>query len=116
MAIYIRRDRLGSNSDANERLKRAVESRQDFRIMQDALSKANAKRQKQIANSYDENAEVQRRRAMSSDERAVDAIETMIPTTKAVQEARTGKECSHEDARKVAENIAYKGERKKKGE
>jgi phosphoenolpyruvate carboxylase len=110
MAVFIKRERLGS-TPPQERMARAVERSPYFHAVRDAMAKAKAKQQSNLKGKFDDNVEVQNRRKMSKEDRARDAIEAMIPTAKEITELRTGKECSMEDARKVAENIAYKAEK-----
>jgi hypothetical protein len=114
MAVFIKRERLGSISPSREaRLTQKIESMPAFQVMQSQLSQANQQAQKKAKGKWDDNAEVQKWRTLTPEEKARDAIDRMIPTTKQITELRTGKECSFEDARKVAENLAYKSDAQK---
>lgn len=127
MAVYIKKDRLGSGPAPRTQGPRqrsaptggimgAVESSQVFQSTQKALGEARAEAVKNLTDKYESHPDVQRwRTQMTPEERTRDAIERMVPTTKAVAELRNGnKEVSYEDARSVAEKLAYKSERKKK--
>ena len=120
MAVFIKRERLGSRPPPDRMRVPTSEFRGKgvkFGVMAEAFEKAREDFKDRLDQKKEDNAEVQRwRTQMTPEERSRDAIERMIPTAKAVQELRTGKECSHEDARKMAENIAYKSDRLKDGE
>ena len=115
MAVYIPKSRLGSGGPPREeRLKQRIESTPGFKALRSQLAEAKEERKEQMKDKWEGNAEVQRWRGMSKEEQAREAIERMVPTTKAVQETKTGRECSYEDARKEAENIAYRSDADKK--
>lgn len=117
MANFIKRENLGSGAPPRIEAKRSTFSKGvKFGVMQEAFKKAQEEFQERKRQEFEGNAEVQRHRTLTAEEKGRNAIEHMIPTAKAVVEMRTGKECSHEDARKFAENIAYKGDRMKSGE
>ncbi|TXH14212.1 MAG: hypothetical protein E6R03_09660 [Hyphomicrobiaceae bacterium] len=110
MAVYIPKSRLGSGSGVarEERLKQRIESTPGFKALRQRLAEAKEERKEALADKWESNAEVHRWRSMSKEEQARDAIERLVPTAKAVEESRTGKECSYDDARKSAEKIAYR--------
>lgn len=109
MAVFIPKNRLGSGTPPRERrMMQRVESTPGFQNLQRQLAEAKQQRQEAMDKNWDNNAEVQRWRGMSKEEQSREAIERLVPTAKAVQESKTGKECSYEDARKAAENIAYR--------
>lgn len=119
MAHFIRKERLGSNPPPDKfRVGRGeLRGGVKFGVMGVALEKAKADQKAQMDETYESNAEVQRWRGqMTPEERTRDAIERMVPTTKVVQEMREGREVTHEEARKVAENLANKSDRQKSGE
>jgi hypothetical protein len=111
MAVFIQKSRLGSGSPPREeRLKQRIESTPGFRALRSRLAEAKEERKEQLKEKWEGNSEVHRWRGMTKEEQAREAIERMVPTTKAVQETRTGRECSYEDARKEAEKIAYRSD------
>jgi len=110
MAVYIPKNRLGSGSPRAEMMKQRIESTPGFRALRNHMAQAKEAKREEMTGKYESNAEVQRWRTLTKEEQARDAIERMVPTTKAIQEGRTGKECSYEDARKEAEKIAYRSE------
>jgi len=119
MAVYIKRENLGSGAPRPNRggsITRKVENLKTFQQLQQSYAEAKVAAQESMKEKYESNAEVQRwRNQMTPEERTRDAIERMIPTTRTVAEMRNGgKEVSYEEARKLAENIAYKSEAKKK--
>ena len=127
MAVYIKKDRLGSGppprrapttgrSFSSGGIMGAVEANPLFKNTEDSYAEAKAAAQSGLKDKYESQADMQRwRTQMTPEERTRDAIERMVPTAKAVTELRNGnKEVSYEQARSVAEQIAYKSERKKK--
>lgn len=109
MAVFIPKNRLGSGPPPRERrMMQRVESTPGFQNLQRQLAEAKQQKQEAMDKNWDSNAEVQKWRGMTKEEQARDAIERLVPTAKAVEEAKTGKECSYEDARKVSEKIAYR--------
>jgi len=117
MAVYIKKENLGSGpkprSQGPRSLTRNIEGMKTFQQLQESYAQAKAEAAATAKEKYESNAEVQRwRTQMTKEERVRDAIDRMIPTTKAVEEMRRGgNEVSYEDARKKAEEIAYKSER-----
>lgn len=117
MAVYIKKENLGSGRQprpTNPRsLTRSIENMKTFQQLQASYAEAKAQAVASAREKYESNAEVQRwRTQMTKEERVRDAIERMVPTTRAVEEMRRGgTEVSYEDARKKAEEIAYKSER-----
>jgi len=126
MTAFIKKEHLGSGAPPRRILKpqhpqailNMVERTKIFQQTQQNLAQAKADRAEQLKGEWDSNAEVQRwRNQMTQEERTRDAIDRMIPTTRAVEEMRAGgKEVSYEHARSKAEELAYKAERQKKGE
>ena len=118
MAVFIKRDRLGSGPRPDTfRLREMPKGRSTrFGVMADALQKATEAAAQKREELYESNAEVQNFRRKDETTRGIEAVERMVPTAKAVLEQRTGGEVTHEQARKFAENIAYKGDRQKGGE
>lgn len=115
MAVFIKKDRLGSRPppDTMRIGKANFKGGTGFGIMADAFAKAREAKKAELNEKFESNAEAQRWRTLTTEEKARDAIERMVPTTKAVLEAETGKEASYEDARKRAESVAYKSEKLK---
>lgn len=115
MAVFIPRNRLGDRAQKQHesRLTQRIEGMQQFKALRSKLAEAKEERVGQLKEKFEGNAEVQNWRTKTDEEKKRDAIERMVPTTKQVTEGRTGKECSYEDARKVAEDIAYKADKKK---
>jgi hypothetical protein len=119
MAVFIKKQNLGSAPPPDRfRLREMPKGRtQKFGVMAEAIQKAQEVAAQKRDEQYEANADVQRWRGQLNDEqRGRDAIDRMIPTAQAVLEARTGKEATHEEGRKFAEEIAYKGDRQKGGE
>jgi hypothetical protein len=126
MTAFIKKENLGSGPAPKRILKpqhpqailNMVEKTRVFQQTQSNLAQAKAERAEQLKDKWDGNAEVQRwRTQMTPEERTRDAIDRMVPTTRAVEEMRSGgKEVSYETARGKAEELAYKAERQKKGE
>lgn len=126
MTAFIKKENLGSGPPPKRILKpqhpqailNMVERTRVFQQTQQNLAQAKAERADQLKDKYESNADVQRwRTQMTQEERTRDAIDRMVPTTRAVEEMRTGgKEVSYEEARSKAEQLAYKAERQKKGE
>jgi hypothetical protein len=119
MAVFIKKENLGSGSPRGNRpgsITRKVENLKTFQQLQQSYAEAKVEAQQSMKDKYESNAEVQHwRTQMTPEQRTRDAIERMIPTTRTVAEMRNGgKEVSYEDARKLAENIAYKAETNKK--
>ena len=115
MAVYIPKSRLGSGGPPREeRLKQRIESTPGFKALRSQLAEAKEERKEQMKDKWEGNAEVHRWRSMTKEEQARDAIDRLAKTTKAIQETKTGKDCSFEDARKEAENIAYRSDADKK--
>ena len=117
MAVFIKKQNLGSGPrPQNPRdITRRIEGMKTFQQLQQSYAQAKASAKEEAKEKYESNADVQRwRTQMTQEERVRDAIERMVPTTRAVEEMRRGgNEVSYEDARKKAEEIAYKSERKK---
>ena len=121
MAVFIKKDRLGSGAPPRpERrggrgIMQTVESLPSFQALRDSYAQAKEERKEAMKEKWESNAEVQRwRNQMTPEERTRDAIERMVPTTKEVLKMRNGgKDVSYEDGRKKAEEIAYKSERQK---
>lgn len=115
MAVYIPKHRLGDGGgDRRERgLTQRIEAMPQYQALRSGLAQSKERAASGLKAKFDENAEVHRWRTLTPDEKVRDAVERMVPTTKQVQELRTGQECSYEDARKVAEEIAYKADRDK---
>lgn len=115
MTVFIKKERLGSRPppDTMRIGKRNFNGGVGFGIMSEAFAKAKAQKKAELDEKLESNAEVHRWRTLTPEEKARDAIERMVPTTKAVLEAETGREASYEDARKRAESVAYKSDKLK---
>lgn len=118
MAVFIRKERLGSSPAPRQGprgIVAAVERTPIFQVAQAEYAKLKARHAASLKDKYESSADVQRwRTQMTPEERTRDAIERMVPTTRAVHELRNGgKEVSYEEARKSAEGLAYLSEKKK---
>ena len=119
MAVFIKKDRLGSGRPVEKRHPRSIihtiESLPTYQALKESYAKAKQEKQASLKEKYESNAEVQRWRSqMSQEDRTRDAIERMVPTAKEVVSMRNGgKEASYEESRKYAENLAYKSESSK---
>lgn len=113
--VYIPKDRLGSGPPPREeRMKQRIEATPGFKALRSRLAEAKEERKEELSGKWEENAEVQRWRTMTKEEQSREAIDRLAKTTKAIQENKTGKDCTYEDARKAAENIAYRKDADKK--
>lgn len=127
MAVFIKKDRLGSKPPPREErrspssrtgITTTIESLPGFQALKESYAEAKEQRKEALKEKWESNAEVQRwRTQMTPEERTRDAIERLVPTTKEVLKMRRGgKEVSYEDARQKAVEIANKSDRQKKGE
>lgn len=117
MAVFIKRERLGSRPPPREtRLKQTIESLPTFRALQQSLAVAKGEKQADLQEKWESNAEVQEWRRKTSEEKGREAIERMVPTAKEVVSMRKGSEATYEEARSYAEGLANKSDRQKKGE
>ncbi|NDD53804.1 hypothetical protein EBZ39_07980 [bacterium] len=121
MAVFIKKDRLGSRPPPRSERRRSgimttVENLPAFKALQESYAQAKEERREALKEKWESNAEVQRwRNQMTPEQRTRDAIERMVPTTKEVLKMRNGgHEVSHEEARNKAVEIAQKSERQKK--
>lgn len=121
MAIYIKKDRLGSRppprpEGRGKGIMHTIESLPGFQALKDSYAQAKEVRKEALKEKWDSNAEVQRwRNQMTPEERTRDAIERMVPTTKEVLKMRNGgKDVSYEEGRAKAVEIAQKSDRQKK--
>jgi len=128
MAVYIKKDRLGSGppprtrttprapSSSSGGIMNTIESLPGFQALKDSYAQAKEERKEALKEKWESNAEVQRwRNQMTPEQRTRDAIERMVPTTKEVLKMRNGgHEVTHEEARKKAVEIAEKSEKQKK--
>lgn len=118
MAVFIKRDRLGSTPQPRVRPIRTstLSNLPGFREVQQHFEDAAAKIAEERKEKWEGNAEVQQRRRMTQEERSRGAIERVAKNLKEYADQKAGGETSFEDARKKAENIAYKRDRQKAGE
>lgn len=116
MAVYIPRNRLGDRGPRQEerRLTQRIEGMPQYQAIRSSLAGAKAEAEAGLKEKYESNAEVQRWRTLTKEEKMRDAIDRMIPTAQKVQELKTGKECSADDARRYVEGLAYKSDKDKK--
>jgi hypothetical protein len=116
MAVFIKKENLGSRPPPRKSIMRTVESMQTFQALQQHYAQQKEQKKQELKEKWDSNAEVQHwRTQMTPEERTRDAIERMVPTTKEVLKMRNGgNEVSYEEGRKKAEEIAYKSEKQKK--
>lgn len=121
MAIYIKKDRLGSRppprpEGRGKGIMHTIESLPGFQALKDSYAQAKEVRKEALKEKWESNAEVQRwRNQMTPEERTRDAIERMVPTTKEVLKMRNGgHEVSYEEGRQKAVEIAEKSDRQKK--
>ena len=114
MAVYIPRNRLGSGPRNLERgLTQRIEGMPQYQAIRNSLAGAKSQAESGLKEKFESNAEVQRWRTLTQEEKMRDAIDRMIPTAQQVQELRTGKECSADDARSYVEGLAYKSDKDK---
>lgn len=116
MAVFIRKENLGSSSGQSimaHQMRRKIESLPGFKAIQQNLAEIKEAKASKLKEKYESNSEVQRWRTMNKDEQTREAINRMIPTAAAVRKGQTGKDSTHEEARKVVEDIANLSDRKK---
>jgi hypothetical protein len=118
MAAIIKRENMGSGRPDTFRMPaQEFKGGVPFNVLGHHIQKAKDEAAKKRTETYEGNAEMQRRRyQMTPEERSREAIERMIPTAKVVESNRLGREATTEEARKKAESIAYKADRMKGGE
>jgi hypothetical protein len=119
MAVFIRKERLGSGSPPDRvRVIRgqSFSSLPSFQKLQQEYAEAAAEKAAERKEKWESNAEVQRRRRMTQEERSRGAIEKVAKNLKEYADQKAGRDTSYDEARKKAEKIAYKQDRQKKGE
>lgn len=135
MAVFIKRDRLGSRPPLREVSRSQVLSRErqgtqqkgqtltqiissmpSFKALEQSMAQAKEKQAESLKGKWDDNAEVQNWRTKTEEEKGRDAIDRMMPTAREVVEMRKGGEATHEEVKKYVETLAYKSDRQKKGE
>lgn len=112
MAVFIKKDRLGSGSPRKSMM-HTIESLPTYRALKEQYAQAKKQQESSLKQKYESQAEVQRwRTQMSPEQRTREAIERMVPTAKEVVSMRKGgQEASYEEGRKYAESLAYKSEK-----
>ena len=118
MAVFIKRDRLGSRPPPRVRALRGttLSSLPAFQEVQRRYEEAAAEKAEVRKETWEGNAEVQQRRRMTQEERSRGAIERVAKNLKEYADQKAGGDTSFEDARRKAESIAYKRDRQKGGE
>jgi hypothetical protein len=117
MAVYIKKDRLGSGAQSPRRNPRSImhtiESLPTYQSLKESYAQAKEEKAASLKEQYESSGEVQRwNTQMTPEERTRDAIERMVPTAKEVVTMRNGgKEATYEESRKYAEGLAYKSEK-----
>lgn len=116
MAVFIKRENLGSRPPPKKGIMRAVESLPTFQALQQHYAQQKEQKKEELKEKWESNAEVQRwRTQMTPEERTRDAIERLVPTAKEVLKMRNGgHEVSYEEGRAKAVEIANKSEVQKK--
>lgn len=116
MAVFIKKENLGSRPPPRKGIMRAVESLPSFQALQQHYAEQKAQAAAGLKDKWESNAEVQRwRTQMTPEERTRDAIERMVPTTKEVLKMRNGgNEVSYEEGRAKAVEIAEKSDKQNK--
>lgn len=87
---------------------REVEASPQFKAVQAEMGRAARSARQGLQQKMENNAEYQRRKAMSKDEKAASAIDRMTQSVQTYVEQTTGRKPSHEEARKEALRIARK--------
>jgi hypothetical protein len=113
MAVFIKKENLGSRPPPKKGIIRTVESLPTFQALQQHYAQQKAEAAAGLKEKWESNAEVQRwRTQMTPEERTRDAIERMVPTTKEVLKMRNGgNEVSYEEGRAKAVEIAEKSDK-----
>src|SRR4051794_28125539 len=118
MAVFIKKENLGSKPPPKVRpLKGSTFSNlPGFRQVQQQFEAAAAEKAEERKEKWEGNAEVQRRRAMTQEERSRGAIERVAKNLKEYADQKSGGDTSYEESRQKAEKLAYKTDRQKDGE
>ena len=112
MPVYIPKDRLGSGPVPRERKFRTTQV--PMNRLSDVIAKATEEWKAGLKEKTESNAEVQRWRTRTSEERGREAVERMVPTMQAVESGRQGREVSEMEARTaICERIAERHDRDK---
>lgn len=85
-----------------------------FRELQTQFAKASAQHRANLKQRWDSNAEQQRKASLSSDARAREAVEQMVPRIKEFNDFKSGRDTSESAAREKAVELAEKADRQKK--
>ena len=102
MAIKIRE----VNPKDAERIKREIESSQEFRAIESQMRAAAKINRERLKKKMADNAEYQRRKNMSAYEKARGAIDRLAGSIKIFNREAKGKELTHEQCYKEARRIA----------
>ena len=88
--------------------RREIERSPEFKAIQTEMRRAAKNSRDGLEQRMERNAEYQKRKAMSKDEKAAKAIDRMTESVQTFKEQTTGKKPTHEEARKEAIRIAKK--------
>lgn len=90
------------------RFQREVEASPQFKAVHAEMSRAAQSARQGLKQRMENNAEYQKRKAMSKDEKAASAIDRMTQSVQTFVEHTTGRKPTHEEAKKEALRIARK--------
>lgn len=96
------------NPERALQFKREVEASPSFKAVQAEMAQAAQASRANLKRKMDENAEYQKRKAMSQDEKTRGAIDRMAGSIKEFNEKAKGKTLTDEECRKEARRIASK--------
>lgn len=98
----------------SEELRRRIDSDPRMQRIESEFRRGSEERAIAREEKFNSNAEVQRRKSMSSDEKARDAVDRMTQSIKERNDYFSGRDTTEAAARKEAQRIANLADRKKK--
>lgn len=93
-------------SDQKTEFQNQIEQSSEFRQIQRNMARKNAKFREGLERKREENAEFQRRKMMTKDEKCRDAIDRMGKSIQTFESAKQGREVSYDESRAKAEKLA----------
>lgn len=98
----------------SEELRRQIDRDPRMQKIESDFKRGAEERERARREKFDSNAEVQRRKAMSADEKSRDAVDRMTQNIKERNDYFSGRDTTESAARKEAERIANLADRKRK--
>lgn len=97
---------LVQNEAASAKFRAEIESSADFKAVSKKMARAANSTKELLKQKMESNAEYQRRRSMSADEKAKGAIDRLAASIKTLNREARGKELTHEQCLNEAKRIA----------